>query len=493
MATTEGLIVAQQDPLAALPRLPAFLERVIEVYEPTTEAHMPAVAVCTLTMVGCLIGRRALVRRPSGRLVKIGPACWNTLVAGPSGMGRKSTAADIATDALAAAANRVWDLQADEDDLAAKVDGEDDNSPRDPREQLFILGGGVGSSGESSLDDVAPPNTATRELWVRSGCPSTLLALEECGPLFAAQPRLSPHHASFRRFLLESYGGWQKGRRTKSWGATLSGPCAVSSIGTTTDSELLSSLSLEAASSGFLGRIVPVMVPETPDDRLHPFWEEPDAADVGALARWLVAAGGIERWELQITAEAEEAWKGWYVDVRRRMRERLAEVIDLNSSGAEIEATLMGRYQNLAQRMAVAATVADWEPAPWPYAPGREWRRSPPHRPRPLEITAATLLAMCEAVESFAGSFGVLVEGAAQRADVEDRYRQALFRYLRQHGPEVPLHLVSKNVRPSRLGLRGGQAQAAMIRSLMVQEGLIEVVTQQTGGRPGTVVRLLDS
>lgn len=483
----ESLTATYHDPLASLPRLPAFIQRVLDVYEPTTEAHMPAVAVCALTVVGCLVGRRAQVRRSNGRLVKIGPACWNTLIAGPSGMGRKSTAADIATEGFVPTANRMWELQADEGD----DDQADEDAPRDPREELFLLGGGVGSSGESSIDDIAPPNIRTRELWTRRGSPSTLLALEECGPLFAAQPRLSPHHSSFRRFLLESYGGWQKGRRTKTWGATLSGPCAVASIGTTTDSELLSSLSLEAASSGFLGRILPVMVPETPEERLHPFWEEPDPDDVGALARWLVAAGTVDAWRLRIGPEAEEAWSDWYVDVRRRMRARLAADAYLNGSGAEIEATLMGRYQNLAQRLAVAACVADWEPAPWPYVPGREWRRRPPHTPDELEIGAEALLGMCAAAEAVAGSFGSLVEGAAERSDTEGRYRDALMGYLRRVGGSATLHQVSQNVRPTRIGLRGGQAQAAMVRSLMVQEGLVELVQQQTATRPATVLRLL--
>jgi hypothetical protein len=90
-----------------LERQPAFLQHVERIYVATTEAEPAAIKMASLTIVGNLIGPRFELRRPGGQLVRIGPATWNLLVAGPSGLGRKSTAGDVGMG-LARAASREW-------------------------------------------------------------------------------------------------------------------------------------------------------------------------------------------------------------------------------------------------------------------------------------------------------------------------------------------------------------------------------------------------
>jgi hypothetical protein len=464
-----------------LPRMPAFLERVLEVYGPTTEADPQAIAMSALTLVGCLAGRRTYLRRPSARQpVRTGPTCWNTLIAGASGLGRKSTAGGVATD-MARKANLAWWSQAPQ-----MPPDEDKAAPDEPRETLFRMPGGIGSSGEAIFDDVTPKNMATAKLWEQEGPPSTLLVLEESGPLFAPSGKRGPHHESLRRFLLVAYDGYQPGRLTVRGGKTLPGPVSVSSIGSVTVDELVTSLGDEAVSSGFLGRIVPVLARPTPADSLHPFWEQPDHEGVEALVRWLVAAGTVGEWKVAMTPEAEGTFASWYVAQHARFAQ-------MNGAGpGSTEAKLLGRYQNLAQRLALALVISDWLPCPWDDdGPGLAWRRRRPTPPGMLLLSAEVMRAACLGVEDFARTVEGLVTRAHEEADVESRYVESLVSYLaRQPGREATQQQVTDNVRPKRFGL--SRDAADRLRRQAVQDSVI-CVEKVGGGRSEMLVwRLRD-
>lgn len=457
---------------------PAFLLHVVDAYGPTTEADPDGIKLAALTVVGCLLGTRASLRRPNGRLVRTGPVTWNTLVAGASGIGRKSTTADVAVD-LVRAAGRSWAAQAPERPAGEE---KDEKAPDDPREELVTILGGVGSSGEATVDDLTPRNPRTVELWRQEGPPSGLLVLDEAGPLFAPEARRGPHHESLRRFLLEAYGGWQNGRNTKRGGKTLAGPVAVSSVGSVTTDELLACLNAEAVTSGFLGRIVPFIAPPTPEERLHPYWELPDQARVAALVRWLVAAGTVKEWDLLLSEEADRAWVEWYVGMHRRLG-------SYNGHGPSLEATLIGRYQNLAQRLAIALTVADWTPAPYPFVEGRLWRRHPPAPPETLVVSEATVRACCAAAEEFAATVRRIVTDAEERSDGEHRYQEAVIQAVRgSPGGVITGEELYRRVRPYRYGLDARRARLA--REELHERGAVETLVQESGGRPRHVYRL---
>jgi hypothetical protein len=466
-----------------LARQPAFLDRVERVYVPTTEVEPAAIKMAALTVVGNLVGSRFVLRRPGGQVVKVGATTWNLLVAGPSGLGRKTTCADIAMS-LARAASREWRLLAPE--APSKDDDADpEDVAADPRAALFTMPGGVGSSGESIVDSVSPPNVVSADVWTDVGPPSVLLALEEAGPLFAPEARRGVHHESLRRFLLEAYSGWQSGRQTKKGGTTLPGPCVVSTIGTVTSDEILACLQADAVTSGFLGRIVPVLTKPAPQERLKPFWTAPVPEAVDALVRWLVAAGTVEKWRLRFTPDAEQAWIAWYYDVNRRLG-------STNGHGPKIEATLIGRYQNLAQRLAVALTIAGWEPAPWPYLPNyRDWRIAPPHDPEELAVGADVVHACTAAIEDFARGMSGLVEQAAEEADGETLYKRAVISAVGNAGGRLRLYEVGQVVRPKRFGLNSQRAQ--YLRDELVNEGALTIDLEHPARGPARQVLVMDA
>jgi uncharacterized protein DUF3987 len=352
----------------------------------------------------------------------------------------------------------------------------------DPRQELFTMPGGVGSSGESVVDMVAPPNVVSGDLWAKVGPPSTLLALEEAGPLFAPEAKRGVHHESLRRFLLEAYNGDQRGRTTKRSGTTLAGPCAVSTIGTVTSDELLACLGADAVTSGFLGRIVPVLTKPAPLERLKPFWMAPEPDDVAALARWLVAAGTVSLWRLRLSRQAERAWVDWYRDVHVRLG-------SVNGRGPRIESTLIGRYQNLAQRLAVALVLSGWEPAPWPYVPLRDWRGHPPHPPEEIVMGEDIVQACTVAIEEFARGMSGLVEKAAEEADGETLYKRAVIAAVRNAGGRLPRGELGQSVRPNAFRLDSRRAE--YLREELMAEGALQIELEQPPiGRPRQVLVL---
>lgn len=457
-------------------RLPEFVGRFGECYGATTEAHIDGLRMAALTLVGCLVGPRAHVRKANGDRIKLGPLTWNTLIAAPSGMGRKSTTANTAIS-LARGANELWRAQGGED-----VDNGAD-AVLEPREQIFLLPGGIGSSGEGLIDVIAPKNLATRALWLQAGAPSCLLTLDEAGPLFSANGNNGQHHQSMRRFLLEAYDGHLSGRQTVRGGHVLGGPCAVSSIGTVTTSELLSCLNTEAVTSGLMGRIVAVRCPMIEESQLQPFWREPDLDQVSALERWLIAAAAVERWNVRISESAERVWTEWYVEAWRHYAQT-----DNGSDPAarEQEASIFSRYQNLAQRLAAALTVAAWSPAPWPYVPGRKWREHPPHAPEELLIGPETMAACCLTVNELSSGVMSLVAEAAERSDGFTKYQQRLIGVIAEAGGQLDRAEAGQKVRANSFKITQKLAQDA--REDLVSGGLLEIrIENNTNGRPREV------
>lgn len=425
-----------------------WVRRYVDLYTPLSEAPAEAHLATSLAVLSAAIGWRAFIRW--GESAE--PCNLFVMLEGRSATAKKTTTARTGSGLVRHAMTGM------PPDLEKPLQVR--SVSHTSRRGLIEL---VGTADEAKARawDVAPP-------------PGLLLDWDEFGAVLGrpGDVKGSDYLGQIRATLMELYGGRHGGIQT---GELKFRPsrCAVSVLATMTRQELEQRVSTGLLRDGFLGRFV--MIPHS-GRRTYlsesPAWTSRDSERRDELAAFLrrVASSSHELGDIfkAQTDAARDCRREWY---ERRMQEldRMAD------EGGEIEQSLsdaMGRLQTTAAKIAAVMAVASMEPD---------------------EDLGMVKIEVADVEAGIAFAEHALAEvrslATAGGGMPSDRYAIRVIDWLRRRNGAGP---ASRSELLDTVKADGMDARRRweVIESLHA-DGKLDIVKEQTGGRPRLMVSLL--
>ena len=424
-----------------------WVRRYVDLYTPLSEAPAEAHMATSLAVLSAAIGWRAYIRWGENAE----PCNLFVMLEGGSATAKKTTTARTGSGLVRHA---MQDVPSGEESLSVRSVSH--------------------TSRKGLLELVGTDSKETAKSWETVPPPGVLLDWDEFGAILGrpGDVKGSDYLGQIRATLMEIYGGRHGGIQTGAVKFPAS-RCAVSILATMTRQELEQRVSTGLLRDGFLGRFV--MIPH-PGRRTYlsepPAWTSRDSQARDELAAFLrrVSTSKHELGDIfkRQTPEAHDARREWY-DRRMRELDKAAE------HGGEIEQSLadaMGRLQSTAAKIAGVLAVSSMDPD----------EELSEVRVEVSDVEAG--IAFAEHALAEVGSLAT--SGGGMPAD---RYGVRVVEWLRRRNGAGP---VSRKELMDTIKADGMDSKRRWeVIEQLHHDGRVDIVKEQTSGRPRLMVSLL--